>query len=496
MHSSKSAERSMRLVAIDLGSNSFHLVVAEYTQGQLQLLHKFRQRTVMASGLSEQLLLNDEAIERGLRCITEFSDFLDGTAPTLVRALGTNTLRVARNSQQFTDQAEAILGHPVETICGTEEARLIYLGASQAMVSPEQRQLVIDIGGGSTELIVGEAGTPLLLNSLPLGCVVYRHRFFADNKITDQHFTRAYTAALAELLPVREQYLCHGWQAVLGTSGTAHTATLVLHAMGLSPENSITKAGLMQLRAQLIALGSLDAVALPGLEPERATILPAGVAILLALFDAFAIQSMDYVEGALREGILHDLLQRGTEADARQHTVIHLRKHCQQPAAQGEATAATATALFTQVAKNWGLNAEHRLFLNWAAMLHEIGRVVAHHQHHLHGAYILQNSELAGFSLQEQRLLAFLLGAQKGQPDISTLPLSQQQPFLKLALLLRLAILLHTPRQPMPKPLLAHADGNTLTLQFPTHEHQQMWHFLLEEEVDAFATLGITIISG
>src|SRR5699024_2567060 len=433
------------LAAVDLGSNSFHLVVAEYTHGQLQLRKKIRQRTVMASGLDEQLQLDTTAMARGLQCLADFAALLNEEQPSLVRALGTNTLRVARNSKAFTDQAENVLGHPVETICGSEEARLIYLGASQAMANPEQCHLVVDIGGGSTELIVGAAGKPQLLHSLPLGCVVYRHRFFADDAITEQQFSHAYTAALAELLPLREAYLRLNWQTVVGTSGTAHTAVSVLHAMGLCPEREINKPGLLALRAHLLTLGNLQAIALPGLEPERASILPAGVAILLALFDAFSITSMHYAEGALREGILYDLLQRGTSADVRHQSVAQMRKQYALPQQRSEQVTATAAQFFSQVAKAWELNQEHLLFLTWAASLHELGRTISHNQHHRHGAYVLENSDLAGFSMQEQRLLAFLIGAQKEHPKLAPLPQSQQRPFLQLAVLLRLANLLQTP---------------------------------------------------
>lgn len=493
MHSTTLLQPPIRLAAMDLGSNSFHLVVAEYTHGELRLLTKHRQRTVMASGLNEQQLLDEAAIERGLNSISDFSALLKEEKPTLLRALGTNTLRVASNSQHFTDQAEARLGHPVETICGIEEARLIYLGACHAMSSPDERHLVIDIGGGSTELIIGENGTPLLLNSLPLGCVVYRHRYFADGLITNEQMATAYTAALAELLPFKHSYLQQGWSSAVATSGTAQTATSVLNAMGFCPENLITKQGLLDVQAHLLNIGTLSAVELPGLEAERASILPAGVAILLALFDAFGIEEMRYVEGALREGMLYDLLQRGTADDARHRTVTQLHEQYRLDGEHSERVAHTAEKLFAQVAEAWQLTQEERLFLIWAATLHELGRTVGHHKHAQHGAYLLENSDLSGFSLQEQRLLAFLVRAQEGTPHYATLPLSAQQPFLKLALLLRIAIAMHTPRQPLPQEPVATINQHGIALQLPESEHKVLWRFLLTKEAAVFSPLGIAL---
>src|SRR5699024_6471159 len=398
----------------DLGSNSFHLLVARVQGDQLHFDEKHRAKTELAAGLDEHGYLQDGAMAAAFACLAQFAEVLNNKPRLQVRALGTKTLRDAHNLEVFLHRAEAILGHPIEVISGREEARLIYLWAANAIPQDSPTQLVVDIGGGSTELIVGENHYPKHLSSLSMGCVVYRQRFFADNHITATAMTQAQAAAYAELLSIRENYLAESWQIAVASSGTAQTITSVLTAMELAPENLITRQALWRLKDIVVSKNCLATLALPGLEPERAAILPAGIAILCAVFSAFSLEEMHYVEGALREGILYDMQLRISEFDPRGHSINALCKRFSlaQDAQDDilEFLNFHRQALATQCI----LSDEQQHFLSWAAQVRELGLTVAKHQYQKHGAYFLQAADIAGFSRQEQQYLAFLVEAQRG----------------------------------------------------------------------------------
>ncbi|RDB44819.1 exopolyphosphatase [Halomonas sp. DQ26W] len=299
-----------RLAAIDLGSNSFHLLVASYREGRLQAVSRLGEKVQLAAGLDKANRLSEEAIERALSCLTRFTPLLGDIAPGRLRVVGTSALRTARNSQAFVERAESLLGCRIEIIDGREEARLIYLGAAHALAENGKR-LIVDIGGGSTEFAIGENFAPLHLESLDIGCVTFTQRHFSNGFLSEASMSRAEQAAKAACSPVSTTYQAVGWTDPVGSSGTIKAVASVLAASDANAdEGTITHQGLLDLRQRLIACRHLDKVAMDGLKLDRARIFPAGVAILGAIFETFGLTRMRFADGALREGVLYDILER------------------------------------------------------------------------------------------------------------------------------------------------------------------------------------------
>lgn len=462
------AQQSRRLAAIDLGSNSFHLLVANYHNGQLQGVTKLSEKVQLAAGLGDDEVLSEEAIQRALACLAQFAPFVAGVPSCRLRIVGTNALRAASNSQALIERAEALLDHHIEIIAGREEARLIYLGAAHALADVHGKRLIVDIGGGSTELIIGEAFEPLALESLHMGCVTYTRRFFPDGQLTEQRFRQAELAALSELANIRRTYLELGWSDPLGSSGTIEAVAAVLAAHGTSPDGWIHHDGLQALRKRLIYCEHLDKVTMTGLKRDRARVFPAGVAILCAIFEAFDLSHMRYADGALREGVLYDLAGRNTAEDPRLQALETLRARYGIEMRQADNVATSAAVAFDQVREAWQLSHEQRQFLVWSAQLHELGLAVSHSQFHHHGSYLLEHSDLPGFSRPEQQALAFLVRAHRRNfplQELEALPTSIRSSYARLARLLRLAVILNhsRPEQPISEFTLT-ADGGNLNL--------------------------------
>ncbi|HEX4939885.1 MAG TPA: exopolyphosphatase, partial [Candidatus Kapabacteria bacterium] len=298
------------IAAVDMGSNSFHLAVARLDHGELKLVEGLSEKVRLGGGLDDQDRLTEEAQARALACLSRFAQHLAGISPDRLRVVGTNALRVARNAPAFLKKAEKILNHPIEVIAGREEARLIYLGVAHTLAS-QDRRLVIDIGGGSTELIIGERFEPILLESTYMGCVSYASRFFADGTISHKAMDRAITAARQELAPLLENYFNAGWDAVVGSSGTFKAMRQVAVALGLDKGSGLlTAEAVRELYRMVLKLNHVNDIALPGIKEDRKAVLPAGLAIVVALFDELRIDAMEYSDGALREGVLHDMIGR------------------------------------------------------------------------------------------------------------------------------------------------------------------------------------------
>lgn len=473
-----------RLAAIDLGSNSFHLLVANYQDGQLQVVAKLGEKVQLAAGLDDDGTLDEAAMQRALACLAQFAPFIEDIPPRHLRVVGTNALRAAHNSQVLLERAEALLGHEVEIIAGREEARLIYLGAAHALADVHGKRLIVDIGGGSTEFIIGEHFEPLALESLHMGCVAYTRRFFPDGEINEQRFRQTELAALSELANIRRHYLELGWADPVGSSGTIKAVAAVLADGDDNPDGVIHRDALQALRRRLLKFKQLDKVAMEGLKADRARVFPAGVAILCAIFEAFDLTHMRYSDGALREGVLYDLAGRNTAEDSRLQTLAGLRRRYGVEARQADNVAASATRAFEQVREDWQLDDEQGQFLAWAAELHEIGLAISHSQFHRHGAYLLEHSDLPGFSRPEQRALAFLVRAHRRKfptKELEALPSALQSRYARLARLLRLAVILNhsRPEQAVGTFSLS-ADGDDLQLTLP---EELVEHALLVDEL-------------
>jgi exopolyphosphatase/guanosine-5'-triphosphate,3'-diphosphate pyrophosphatase len=436
------------VAAVDLGSNSFHLIVAQVHDGSLHVLDRLQEMVRMAGGLDARNNLTPAARARALDALARFGERLRGLPKTSVRAVGTNTLRRMRNAEAFLAAAERTLGHPIDIIAGREEARLIYQGMAHSRPDDGQRRLVVDIGGGSTELIIGESLEPLTMESLHMGCVSLTHNHFPDGALTAKAMRRAETAARLELQPVEAQFR-RGWEVAIGTSGTIRAIRAVLRGERWT-DGTITRAALLLLREALIESKHIEHLALAGLNPERAPVFAGGVAILLSVFEALGIERMQVADGALREGLLHDLIGRFTHHDIREQTVNSVSTRFRTDPVQAGRVARTSAHLLAQVKRAWKMDAANARLLGWAARLHEIGLVVAHNQYHKHGAYLVEKADLPGFSRQEQQLIAALIRGHRRKFPLDVfgmLPVAQHQTVHRLCVLLRLAVLLHRARQ-------------------------------------------------
>ncbi|OYT95483.1 MAG: exopolyphosphatase [Pseudomonas sp. PGPPP3] len=491
------AKHFSMIAAIDLGSNSFHMVLAKADHGEIRILERLGEKVQLAAGIDEQRLLSEEAMQRGLDCLRRFAQLIIGLPEGAVRIVGTNALREARNRGEFIRRAEAILGHPVEVISGREEARLIYLGVSHSSADTPGKRLVVDIGGGSTEFIVGQRFEPLLRESLQMGCVSFTQRYFRDGKITPARYAQAYTAARLELMGIEHALRRLGWQEALGASGTIRAIGLVLKEAGQG-NGGINPTGLTWLKRKVLKLGEVDKLDLPGIKPDRRSIFPAGLAIMEAISDALSLEGMSHSEGALREGVLYDLLGRHQHEDVRERTLSALQERYHVDLEQAARVEEKALSAFDQVATDWELDDEWRDLLIWAARVHEIGLDIAHYHYHKHGAYLIEHSDLAGFSRLDQQMLALLVrGHRRNIPKEKLSDFADQgQSLVRLCVLLRFAILFHHIRgsQEMPKVTLQ-AGPQSLDIRFPADwlEANPLTQADFAQEADWLKRIGFTL---
>jgi exopolyphosphatase/guanosine-5'-triphosphate,3'-diphosphate pyrophosphatase len=487
------------VAGVDLGSNSFHMIVARVDGGQLHVIDRMRERVRLAQGLDADRNLSPDAAERALACLERFGQRVRELPQGAVRTAGTNTLRQAKNSAEFLERAQKVLGHPIEIIAGREEARLIYLGVAHSVPSDGGRRLVIDIGGGSTECILGEGFDSIATESLFMGCVSYTSRFFPRGTLRREDFKLAETAAMVELQSLERRYRALGWQTCYGSSGTALAISEILTANGWS-EPGVTRKGLKKLRSALCEAGSVTKVQIPGLDPDRALVLPGGLAILMGAFKSLGIESMTPSSGALREGLLYDLLGRVQKEDVRERTIHWLADRAAVDADQAARVERTAIHLLDQTAGTLGLQpAEARKYLAWAARLHEIGLQISHTGYHKHGAYILANADMPGFSKNDQQILSAIVGSHRRKlraDAFGGMPGDRGEFALRLALLFRLAFCLNRARSVEPLPDFSlQATRTRITLGLPSDwlEGTPLTRADLEEEKLHLKETGIEL---
>lgn len=476
------------LAAVDLGSNSFRLQVARVVDDQIYPLDGVKETVRLAAGLGQGKLLDAASQMRALEALSRFNERLRGFSPDQVRAVATNTLRVAKNAAQFLPQAEAALGFPIEVIAGREEARLIYVGVAHTLPNPATQQLVVDIGGGSTEFIIGRSFEPLALESLYMGCVAFSLRFFPEGRIDKKSLREAELAARRELETIEHDYRALGWDEAVGSSGTARALLDIMELNGWA-EGALTRDGMDRLRALLLRAGDVNRLDIPGLRTDRLPVLPGGFAIMSAVFETFRLERMSFSEGALRLGVLYDLLGRYHHRDLRDATVLQFMRRYQVDQKQAARVHDTALALFRQLNPGADDDADLHL-LSWAARLHELGISVAHAGYHKHSAYIVGNADMPGFSRMDQARLARLVLAHRGKLEkVHTLADNRDWP---LILCLRLAVLLHRSRDDFSDlPLrievaahgfVAHASADWLAASPLTaaslHDEQKQWQAL------------------
>jgi len=480
------------LAAVDLGSNSFRLQIARVEGDQLYMLDGLREPVHLAAGLTADQYLDAEAQQRALATLGRFAERLRDLPREAVRTVGTNSLRVAKNAADFIPQAEQTLGFPIEVIAGREEARLIYLGVAHGLPQSQDNRLVIDIGGGSTEFIIGNGLKPLKLESLYMGCVSYSLRFFPGGKITKQNLKQAELAARIELQIIAADYRGQ-WQHALGSSGTARVLCDILEQNGYS-ESGITRDGLEKLSADLVRAGDTRKLALAGLRPERMPILPGGFAIMYAAFCELEIGQMQPALGALREGVLYDLLGRFHDNDMRDVTVRQFKQRYRVDARQAGRVARLAHLFARQfLGDEAGEAALH--ILGWAARLHEIGISVAHSGYHKHTAYILANADMPGFSKKEQARLSLLALVQRGNLNKLQGQLKNTEDCV-LAMSLRLAVLFYRNRSDNGLPALRGSFSGTkfhLSIDAGWLARNPLTETALQEEIKQWKTLEVSL---
>lgn len=436
--------------ALDLGSNSFRLEIGHLSAGQLRRVEYLKETVRQGAGLDSERMLSQEAMQRGWDCLARFAERLAGFRSGQVRAVATQTLREARNRDVFLQRAQEILGHPIEVISGIEEARLIYLGVAHLLPQSAERRLVVDIGGRSTEMIIGQGLQAQRMDSHRVGSVAWSMKYFPQGQWTAQAFDTAETAARALLDDAMDDFPRQAWDSAYGASGTVGAVADALTANGWDA-GVITQAGLDWLRERLIKAGRHENLRLEGIREDRRPVIGGGLSVLRAVFGLLGIERMQVAQGALRHGALFDLLDRESPtADVRSTMVAWLARRMGCDAAQGERVARTAQALLAPLLDDQDEGVRTRLLrkLRWTAQLHEVGRCIAHSDHHKHGAYLVANSDMAGFTVNELARMAQLVLGHRGK--LRKMELGLQDPlFVRQLLALRLAVLLcHARRDP------------------------------------------------
>ena len=461
--------RDNRYAAVDLGSNSFHLLIARWEDEHLAVLDRRKEMVRLAAGLDADRNLSSEKQAEALAALQRLGDLLKSVPPENRRAVGTNTLRAARNSEAFLQQAREALGCPIDVIAGKEEARLVYVGVSHSVQPASGHQLVVDIGGGSTECVIGRGFSPLSSHSLRMGCVTYSLGFFAGGQIREDTLRAATFAASNEVSTLAYEFSELGFEVALGSSGTIGAIQAAGVEEGWS-DGPITQEVLAKLRKHLVRAGSIDKIRLKGVSEQRREVLPGGVAILSAIFDRLHLERMTYSDGALRDGVLYDLIGRSTVGDVRDATVSSMQTRYGVGLSQADRVWRRLENFLDQVGDAWGLgDREWRQMARWAALLHEVGLAINYPGHHKHGAYLIEHSELAGFSLAEQKLLATLVlcHRRKLRADaFAGVPGVNEKAALRLTVLLRLAVLVERHRGDDSEPRLAlSVDGRKLSAE-------------------------------
>jgi exopolyphosphatase/guanosine-5'-triphosphate,3'-diphosphate pyrophosphatase len=489
------------LAAVDLGSNSFHLQVGRAVDGQIYTLDSLREGVRLGAGLTSDKRLDRATQTRALETLSRFGERLRGLPRKAVRAVGTNTLRVAKNAPQFLREARAALGFPIEVISGREEARLIYLGVAHSLPPAAHARLVVDVGGGSTEFIIGTGYEPRLTESLYMGCVSWSLRYFEGGRIDKPRMKAAELAARQELSGMVRAYRAQGWHEAVGSSGTARAIETILVECGFT-ESGITRDGLDRLRSLLIRHERAAPGDIAGLGENRAAVLPGGVAILGAVLEELAIENMTVSDGALRHGVLYDLLGRVHHADMREATVIQFMRRYHVDLPQAERVRRLALAIYDAALKDGAREPEwsrdddaDRLLLDWSARLAEIGHSIAQAQYHRHSAYVLSNADMPGFSRMEQQRLARLVLAHRGKlGKVEELGIESGEWLLVLAL--RLATLFLRSRSDIKVPLLrvsADEAGFAVSLPQAWLEENPLTADALDSETGHWKAVGMRL---
>ena len=484
------------IAAVDLGSNSFRLQIVRVVDDQFYPIDSLKETVRLASGLNGKKQLEAAVQERAIACLKRFNERLRDLPQDAVRVVGTNTFRVMKNSADFLAQAQAALGFPIDIIAGREEARLIYIGVSHGLPPSSSKRLVVDIGGGSTECIIGVGYQPQEMESLHMGCVNFSQRFFADGKISKSALQEAELAARAEAQSIASVFRTGHWDEAIGSSGTARALADVLQQNGWCNGN-ITAAALEKLRSLLLKASDVKNLSIPGLQPDRIPVIPGGFAIMAGVFAELEIDAMQVAGGALREGVLYDLMGRFQHHDQRDATVQHFMQRYHVDSAQAERVQTLAQHLLREASLNESSRTlgeyEHaQQLLSWAARLHEVGISIAHAGYHKHSAYILGNADMPGFSKHDQVQLAILARTHRGSLLKFARENAQPNPDWELIAVFRLAVLLCRNRRVLEMDAIRfQRKGNKMQLRLAPDwlADNPLSEYLLQEETKQWKTL-------
>jgi exopolyphosphatase/guanosine-5'-triphosphate,3'-diphosphate pyrophosphatase len=485
------------LAAIDLGSNSFHLLIAKIEHGEMRPVEARAEKVQLGAGLQDEML-SQEAIDRGLDCLSRFAQLLGSVGPERVRVVGTHALRMAKNRRAFTGPARRILGTQVDVIYGVEEARLVYLGVAHSLADDAQSRLVVDIGGGSTECIIGQRFEPQAMESLPMGCVSYGNTFFPNGRISQGNYRKAYEKARSLLYPIRPGFHAKRWEECVGSSGTLQAVETLLAQNGWG-EGGITRRGLAMLEKRLLKFSTMEDIQLDGLVAARRNVILPGVAIASAVFDELGIERMRTSKGALREGVIYDLMGRLRHEDVRERTVNALMQRYAVDADTADIVERRARTFYEATRTAWQLTPYDWELLHWLARTHEIGMAIAHKHFNRHSAYVLRNADLPGFSQEEQELLAVLALGQRGKlgPELFTdVPEAEMSRMLYLLVIMRLASCFKYVEKLEQLPSFAIvARDKALSLDFPERwlENHPLTAGELEAERSVLAKAGLKL---
>ncbi len=492
------------VAAVDLGSNSFHMVIARNADGELQVVDRLKEMVRLAAGLDKNNNLEPDSRERALATMRMFGERLKGLNPNNVRVVGTNTLRKARNSRDFLVRAEEAMGHRIEIVSGVEEARLVYLGVAHSIGKMAlEKRLVVDIGGGSTEVIIGTGFEAGVSNSNYMGCVSFSQRFFPDGEITRERFDAAELAARQELRSSEKNFIAEGWDLAIGASGTIKAIHDIIIAQDLH-RGGITRDAMKAVRNQICDLGHIEKLELDGLSERRRPVFPGGLAILMGVFKSLKIEEMIISDGAMREGLLYDLLGRMYQLDTRNDTIEQMATRYSVDRDHAEEVEATAMELFDQVESSWHFDDStiYRKMLRWTARIHEIGLAIAHSGYHKHGSYLVENSDMPGFSRQDQKFLWAMVRSHRRSfktHRFDSLPEPYPVTAPRLAILLRLAVMLNRSRQetdvPEVKLKVPKNKRHKLKVRFPKGwlDEHPLTRADLEEEKEYLKSAGFKL---
>jgi exopolyphosphatase/guanosine-5'-triphosphate,3'-diphosphate pyrophosphatase len=488
-------EKNEIYAAVDLGSNSFHMIVAEIINNQLHVIDRHKDMVRLANGLDDNGMLSKLKMDEAISSLEKIGQRIAHIPKAYLRVVGTNTLRKAKNADEFIERASIALGKPIDIISGREEARILYLGVSHSLPSKQGKRLVMDIGGGSTELIIGEEFTPILRESLHMGCVSYTKKFFADGQISKSNFNKAVRSAQRQLLPITSKYKAKGWNKIIGASGSMRATAKVMLENNYA-RYGIEKKGLEKLIQHCLELNKIEGLKnLLGLTHRRQSVFIGGLAIIKALFDSLEIEKIETSSGALREGIVYDLSGRLHHNDIRQRSIDKLVKQFEIDTEHSKRVNSTIKQLIQL--SNIELSQLQLNLLDWAAQLHELGLNISHSHFEEHAAYVLSHADMPGFSTQEQLKLSVIIALLRRkikQEWLQKLTQKQQQKLLPLIVIFRAATLLNRPRTGEVIPLESiKIDDKSIVIKFKNGwlKNHPLTHEDLQSEAKYLKALGV-----